>query len=180
MSSSQSTACILAKDSNYRYRFSGVTKIQHSFTAKVATSADSSSGSDYMNGARNEPNKVVLSVIESDTASAKLNATRMVEALEAIKRNRTLCTVVTPLMTYQNMLLTGLSVTEDESSQSGWSGTLTFTESVYLSSGRTDDRSSRPTNTGTKVTPKTISDDSGTSGARSPLQQMADRAGVSF
>ena len=157
-----------------------MTQIQHSFTAKVATSADSSSGADYVNGARNEPNKVVLSVIESDTAAAKLNATRMVEALEGIKRNRTLCTVVTPVMTYRNMILSGLAITEDESSQSGWTGTLTFTESVFLASGQVDDRSSTPVHTGTKVTPKTVSDDGSNTQIRTPLQQMADRAGVAW
>ena len=50
---------------DYEYRFAGVTQIKHSLTVKTATDTDSESEEDYINGARNQPNKVTLTVINS-------------------------------------------------------------------------------------------------------------------
>ena len=50
----------------YIYTFSGVISIQHEFTLKILTEAESASGTDYVNGARNKPDKIILTVAETD------------------------------------------------------------------------------------------------------------------
>ena len=127
-------------------------------TLKTDSDAESASGIDYVNAARNAPNKVILKVIESDVGHAAGWASRMLQALESLKRSRTLCNVVTSGFTYTSMLLTDLSVTEDEKSQSGWQGSLTFTQfaasaaavaSPYATTQlKTNDQSSTPTHIG--------------------------------
>ena len=81
---------------NYTYTFSGVLSISHRMTLKTDSDAESASGIDYVNAARNAPNKVTLKVIESDVGHAAGWANRMLQALESLKRSRTLCNVVTP------------------------------------------------------------------------------------
>ena len=130
---------------DYEYRFTGVTKITHSLTTKTATDTDSESEEDYINGARNQPNKVTLNVMETDITQSPGWASRMLNALEAIKRSRLICQVVTPLRSYENMLLSDLAITEDESVPYGWSGTLVFTETNGGASTRRYSNSSRIT-----------------------------------
>ena len=131
------------------YTFSGVISVQHEFSLKLQTDSESVTGSDYLNGARNQPDKVVLSVAESDVGHMSGWAARMMQAMESVKRTRTLCNVVTSAFVYSGMLLSEFTATEDETSQSGWQGTLTFIRSV-TSSGTTkrNDNSSRATHTG--------------------------------
>ena len=62
-----STATVYIKDYDIEYRFCGVTSIRHSLSLKVAQDTDSTEGQDYVNGARVQPNKLTLSVIESRT-----------------------------------------------------------------------------------------------------------------
>ena len=54
----------------YTYSFSGVISVQHEFTLKIQTDAESETGTDYVNGARNQPDKVTLTVRESDVGHA--------------------------------------------------------------------------------------------------------------
>ena len=54
----------------YTYTFSGVLSVQHAFSLKIQTNSESATGSDYVNGARNQPDRVVLSVIETDVGHA--------------------------------------------------------------------------------------------------------------
>ena len=156
----------------YVYTFSGVISVQHEFSLKIQTEAESASGSDYVNGARNKPDKVLLSVIETDVGHMSGRSDRMLQAMEALKRTRTLCNVVTPAKTYSAMLLSEFIATLDESSQSGWKGTLTFLQYVPPAEPeKTDDNASTPVHTGSTGTVQIVS---GTS-----LKNLLERAGVS-
>ena len=156
----------------YIYTFSGVVSVQHEFSLKIQTEAESSSGSDYVNGARNKPDKIILSVVETDVGHISGWSDRMLQAMEAIKRTRTLCNVITPAKTYSAMLLSEFVATVDESSQSGWQGTLTFVQYVPPAvQEKTDDNASTAVHTGSTGTVQTVS---GTS-----LQNLLARAGVS-
>ena len=95
----------------------------------------------------------------------------MLQAMEAIKRTRTLCNVITPAKTYSAMLLSEFVATVDESSQSGWKGKLIFVQYVPPAvQEKTADNASTAVHTGSTGTVQTVS---GTS-----LQNLLDRAGV--
>ena len=148
----------------YTYTFTGVLSVKHEYSLKLQTDSDSADGSDYINGARNQPDRVILSVAESDVMHSAGWSDRMLQALESIKRNRLLCTVTTSA-------LSGLSVTVDGKSQGGWQGTLTFTQyRTTAAVKKTNDNSSAITHTGSAGTARTVS---GTE-----LAQMLARAGV--
>ena len=145
-----STAYILVKKVGFKYSFDGVTSICHALSLKVSTDSDSSEGSDYVNNARNEPDVLTLSVAASDASVPVAGWSRqMMTTLSQIKELRLLCQVVTSLRSYDNMLLTALSVTQDETCPDGWTGTLTFTHTdppaVQV---KTADNSSVPVSTG--------------------------------
>ena len=156
-----SSAYITVKDYNQTYHFTGVMSVTHSLSLKVFEKADATELGSFVNGAKNQPDKVTLSVLETDAAhSAAGWATRMLDVLEFVKRNRLLCRVVTPHHTYDDMLLTGISVTQDEEHPDGWAGDLTFTEYIpmaILGETKTDDNASTPTNTGSTAPAKTDS-----------------------
>ena len=82
----------------FTYTFSGVISIQHAFSLKIQTESESATGTDYVNGARNQPDKVILTVLESDVGHLSGWADRMLQAMESLKRTRTLCNVVTCLL----------------------------------------------------------------------------------
>ena len=144
----------------YTYTFSGVISVKHELSLKLQTDSDSSSGTDYINGARNQANQIILSVIESDVGHAAGWSSRILQAMESIKRNRVLCEVHTSAFIYTGMLLSGIEATEDETSQSGWQGTLSFTQYVPVSSAssetKTNDNSSTATHTGVNGSTITI------------------------
>ena len=149
-----------------------MTSIEHSLSLNLEK--DSAQGSDIVNGARNKPDRVTLSVIETDAEHASGWAARMLEAMAALKKNRVPCRVVTSLGTYRRMLLTEISAKQDEENQCGWSGTLTFAE--YISSGdkktsgtKTKNNSSTRRNTGSAGSRKITG---------SPFQQLLQRAGI--
>ena len=78
---------------------------------------------------------------------------------------------MTSALTYTGMLLSGLSVTEDEKNQYGWQGTLTFTQ--YRTTAKvkkTNDNASAATHTGSAGPARTVS---GTE-----LAQMLRQAGI--
>ncbi len=156
-----STAYIKVKENGKKYTFDGVVSIAHALTLKVSTDSDSSSGADYVNNARNEPDVVTLAVVASDVNSAGQGQLR---ELAEIKEKRLLCKVVTNLRTYKNMLLTDLSVLQDENCPCGWSGTLTFTQVGRgdSSGGRVNDNSSTPSSTGNTAVNSGGSHNSGT------------------
>ncbi len=159
----------------FTYTFSGVISVQHAFSLKIQTESESATGTDYINGARNQPDKVILSVLESDVGHLSGWADRMLQAMESLKRTRTLCNVVTSAKTYSAMLLSEFTATVDETSQSGWQGVLTFVQYVPPAvPEKTNDNASTATHTGSAGPVQTVS---GT-GTSSPLRQMLQRAGV--
>ena len=161
----------------FTYTFSGVISIQHAFSLKIQTESESATGTDYVNGARNQPDKVILTVLESDVGHLSGWADRMLQAMESLKRTRTLCNVVTSAKTYSAMLLSEFTATVDESSQSGWQGVLTFVQYVPPAvPEKTNDNASAATHTGSAGPVQTVS---GT-GTSSPLRQMLQRAGVNL
>ena len=146
-----STAYILVKSAGYRYTFDGVVSTAHSLNLKISTDSDSSDTSDTVNNARNEPDVVTLSVAASDAHVPVEGWSRQTFASMAqIKENRLLCKVVTPLRTYDNMLLSSLSVLQDETCPEGWTGTLTFTRAdPPAAETKTENQSSTPRSSGT-------------------------------
>ena len=156
-----SSAYITVKPYNQTCHFTGVISVTHSLSLKVFETSDATELGSFVNGAKNQPDKVTLSVIETDAAhSAAGCAARMLDFLSAVKRDRLLCRVVTPHHTYDDMLLSGISVTQDEEHPDGWSGDITFTEYiplVALSDAKTDDNSSAAKNTGSAAPAKTVS-----------------------
>ena len=155
----------------YTYTFSGVLSVRHEFSLKIATDSESVSGTDYVNGARNQPDRLILEIMESDVGRAAGWSDRVIQAMEAVKRTRTLCDVVTTARTYNAMLLSEFTATQDETSQSGWKGSLTFTKYIPPETvEKTNDNASTPMHTATAGQVQTVSG--------SPLQQMLRRAGI--
>ncbi len=148
-----SSASIYVPSYGYTYTFTGVLSANHTLSLKTDSDSESSTGIDYVNAARNAPNQITLEVIESDVGHVAGWSARMVQAMEALKRNRTLCTVSTKYFTYDSMLLTEFTLIEDATSQSGWQGSLTFTQFRSSASGsKSNDYSSYSTNVGNSGT----------------------------
>ena len=156
-----SSAYILVKDYNLTYHFTGVVSITHSFSLKISDQADMTEAGAFVNGAKNQPDGVTLSVVETDAAhEARGWAERMLDVLSAVKKRRLLCRVVTPHHTYDNMLLSGVTATQNETSPDGWSGEIAFTECLASQAeAKTDDNASSATNTGSAAPAKTVSGD---------------------
>ncbi len=156
----------------YTYHFTGVTSIEHNLALNLNNKA--SQGTDIVNGARNLSNQVTLSVVETDTEHSPGWAARMLEAMASLKKNRTLCRVVTSMAAYDRMLLTEITATQDEENQYGWSGSLTFMEYIPVTEEnaeevKTNSNSSVRTNTGSGSAKKIT----GTA-----FQQLLRRSGV--
>ena len=168
----ESTAYVVCQKLKYTYHFTGVTAIEHNLALNIGN--DASQGGDIINGARNLPDQVTLSVIETDAVRGAGGSARMLEAMASLKKNRVLCRVVTSMAAYDNMLLTEINATQDEENQFGWSGSLAFMEYIPVTEEnaealKTNTNSSVRTNTGSSGTKKI----SGT-----PLQQMMASAGI--
>ena len=146
-----STAFLRVQETKQKFVFDGVVSISHAMTLKVSMDSDSSSGSDYVNNARNEPDVVTLAVAATEVYSERNGMKRAtVEKLAEIKEKRKYCRLVTKLRSYKNMLLTDFSVLQDETCPCGWTGTLTFTQvEPPRAAGNPEDNSSTPTSTGT-------------------------------
>ncbi len=156
-----SSAYITVRDYKQTYHFTGVISVSHNLSLKLFDKADVTEHGSFVNGAKNQPDKVTLTVLETDAAhSAAGWAARMLDILYSVKRDRLLCKVVTSHHMYEDMLLTAISVTQDEEHPDGWSGELTFTEYipvVVLQETKTEDNSSTVKNTGSTAPPKTVS-----------------------
>ena len=141
----------------YTYHFTGVTSIEHNLALNLDNKA--SQGTDIVNGARNLSNQVTLSVVETDVEHSPGWAARMLEAMAFLKKNRILCRVATSMATYDQMLLTEITATQDEENQYGWSGSLAFMEYIPVTEAnaeevKTNSNSSVRTNTGSGSTKK--------------------------
>ena len=92
---SNSTAYVTCSvgGNTYTYHFTGVTEIEHNLALNLDNTE--SQGMDIVNGARNLPNQVTLSVVETDVEHPPGWSARMLETMAALKKNRVLCRVVT-------------------------------------------------------------------------------------
>ena len=154
----------------YTYHFTGVTEIEHNLALNLNNKA--SQGADIVNGARNLANQVTLTVVETDVEHSSGWAAGMLEAMASLKKQRVLCTVVTSLATYRDMMLTEITATQNEDNQYGWSGSLAFMEYIPVTeenavAAKTDNNSSVRKNTGS------TGNLSGT-----PFKQLLQRAGI--
>ena len=133
------------------WHFTGVTSIEHSLSLTLGSTA--SGEAELINGARNQPDRVTLTVLETDAEHMPGWSAHMLAAMASLKSRRELCGVVTSLGTYTDMLLTEITATQDEENQYGWSGSLSFTQ--YLPADgentgtvKTNDNSSSREHTG--------------------------------
>ena len=151
MKTASPTVYLLNQASGEKISFDGVLSISHSLTLKLSTDAEGEeASSDTVNGARNEPDVVTLTILTSDAASdAKNHSAALFHALAAAKKARCLLKLVTRTRTYDNMLLSSLDLTEDETTPYGWHGTLTLTRVSPTTRKKQDDRSSTPDSPGT-------------------------------
>ena len=63
-----SSAYITVKPYNQTYHFTGVLSVSHSLSLKVFETSDTTELGSYVNGAKNQPDRVTLSVLETDAA----------------------------------------------------------------------------------------------------------------
>lgn len=151
-------AYILLPSNGVRYYFDGVTSITHALTLKLSTDSDGEDSDDYVNNAKNEPDSVTLNVVTSDVHGSPEDWSRsMFKAFASMKKKRLLCTVVTSLRTYKNMLLSDFTVVQDDTNPYGWTGTLTFTRTTPDKTKKENDNSSSTTYTGQTGTTKVLS-----------------------
>ena len=128
---------IYCKDRGETYMFDGVIKVNHTMTLKIEEEPDEKKASQYVNNAKNESNKVTFDIIMSDVYTDRNDLTKRAEnrsesaltVLNALKRDRVLLDVITNLMTYKNMLLAGITLTQDDgTTHYGFYGQLVFQE----------------------------------------------------
>ena len=155
VSSAYITAAVGGK--KQAWHFTGVTSIEHALSLHLDSTA--SGGTDVISGVRNRPDRVTLSVIETDAARGTGGAARILSDMNTLKRNRTLCRVVTSMGTYRKMLLTEIAAAQDEENQCGGKGTLAFTGSGSAdgkdtSGTKAADNASARKNTGTTAVKK--------------------------
>ncbi len=187
----QSSVWLKNADTGAELHFSGVTQVRHSLTLKVASDPDSSDATDYINGARRQPARVTLTLAESDAGRQRGSAARMLASLESIRGNRHRVTLTTELMVYNNMLLSDLTVIQEEGNPFGWTGTATFVEAVVVTViKKANDNASTVTNTGSasvrtagnEVKGGTIGavfkTDPGPKNYDNPLRQLLLRSGI--
>ena len=153
----QSSAYIVVKEQGTALHFTGVMEIVHHLSLKIFDKADVTEVASFVNGAKNDPDRVTLSVVETDAAhSAQGWAARMMDILYSVKRNRMLCRVITPQKTYEDMLLSEINATHNAENPDGWSGEISFTEYIpmaILGESKEDDNASTPKNTGSAAPP---------------------------
>ncbi len=152
--------------------FDGVLSVSYSHSLRVSTDTDETAGTDFVSGARSVPDRLILAVAASDVNRGETNASQLLlSSLISLKDTMTLLRAVTPLRSYENMLLTDISVARDEESPFGWQGTLTLTKTnpeiiasrpaqekaaAQTAPKKTSDNSSTKTNQGT-TTAQTVS-----------------------
>ena len=124
----------------------------------------------------------------------------MLAALDSIRRNRVLCRVVTSMGSWENMLLSEITATQDEENQYGWAGDVVFMQyiprneqyysdtsgggggyggggSTATSTRKTENNSSIKRNTGTKAAANTVSS-AAASAFSGALATVLGRAGI--
>ncbi|MBR4552061.1 MAG: hypothetical protein IKO13_07205 [Oscillospiraceae bacterium] len=174
---SESSAYIVPKGYNFNYHFAGVVEIEYNFALNI--NADPENETDVVNGARKLPSQIRLSVIETDVSHNTGWSAGMLQAMEKLRNARTLCTVVTSMGSWSNMLLSEVTATQDEENQIGWAGDLVFMQCLSANSltagimeastRKTENNSATARNIGTKGPPQNISG--------SVVQQTISRGG---
>lgn len=157
-SSSAYVSCTV-NGQTYTYHFTGVTEIEHNLALNLNNT--STQGTDIVNGARNLPDQVTLSVVETDAEHSPGWAAAMLNVMASLKKRRLLCRVVTSMAAYDNMLLTEITATQDGENQDGWAGSLSFMEYIPVTEenaadAKANDNSSVRKNTGSAGTKKVL------------------------
>ena len=173
MRASSSAYVVCDRDGRpYTYHFTGVTGVDH--TLSLSLDSTSSQGADVVNGARNLASQVTISAVETDVEHGSGWAASMLSAMAGLKKGRHLCKVVTSIATYDRMLLTEISATQDGENQYGWSGSLTFTE--YIPAAEENQANEKANNNSSNRTNK------GNTGAKkitgSVFLSLLERAGI--
>ena len=170
-----SSATVYIKNYDIEYRFAGVTSVRHSLSLKIAQDSDSTEGQDYVNGARVQPDKLTLSVAETDAGFYGARPSEMLEALDRVRRARALCLVTVGGKAYDNMLLSDLTVIQDDQTPCGWTGTLVFTQPTMISTVVRNDNSSRSVYIGNGSTARIASDEKKNA---AEISRLLERAGI--
>ncbi len=143
VTNSNQPAYIYDTDKGKTYVFDGVVKIQHALSLKMEEDTSSKKGKDIVNNAQNEPDEVTMEVVMSNVYSTQSDITQSnddrakgaLATLMELKKARRKVQVITYYATYNNMLLQGIAISQDESNHFGWTGELTFKEVTSSSSG---------------------------------------------
>ena len=146
--------CIYEQDTGKMYVFDGVVKIQHQISMKMEEEP-SKHKDQYVNNARNEPDKLTLEIVMSDVYdgggeianSVEMDATQFdaynasksristagetrssnaYATLKELKESRRKLSIVTPQYVYTEMLIASLVVNQEEASPYGWQGQIVF------------------------------------------------------
>ena len=183
----QSATWIRLMETGSEIHFSSVTQIRHSLSLKLATETETTESTDYLNGARVQPAKVTLSLMETDAGHPRGWAARIAQNLEACRTSRALLQIFTPVRNYRNMLLSDLVIIQEEGSPDSWSGTAAFTQADLYGDGNfVDDNSSTVMDIGDALGQTVSGNSSKSGGARgssnqitdSPLKQLLRKAGI--
>lgn len=128
-------AYIIDPDTGEFVSFDGVLKIQHNISLKIDEEEDKKHAGRYVNHALNEPDEVVMDVMMSnvhDGSNGQPDTTdrarNLYERLLRYKRERRLLTLVTLYAAYGSMLIRSISMLQDDTTQNGWSATITLQE----------------------------------------------------
>ena len=164
------TVAIYDSSTKKAYAFDGVIKLQHTGTLKMEEDLSEKKAyekNQYLNNAKVEPDKVTLNVIMSDvytdendltstvkvgkngkkTSSGETRSTAAMKVLHTLKDDRARLVVITPQYIYSDMLLSGLSISQNEDNPYGWEGQITF-QKAYEQKPKKDDPQVKNTDTG--------------------------------
>lgn len=166
--------CVINQSVKEFYTFDGVIEVKHSFSSRF-DECPSDYRDEYVNGARNEPDKISLDVMMSDVytnqtdltkgvpvdsrhSSARKNAKKHVtegdstsrssnalEKLYMLKTKRLKLTIITPQHVYLDMVLGAVTVKQDEKTPFGWEAQLDFQHYLELKPEKTSSSSSAST-----------------------------------
>lgn len=104
-----------------KYAFSGVTSVKHSLTVKVNTDSGMSTAAETVFSAVNEPDRITLTAVCSDTDG---EPARLFADLRALKESFTYLTLVSPVETVADLILTEVTAVTDNKAPNGWTATV--------------------------------------------------------
>ena len=148
------SCCVYDPSNGKVYMFDGVIRIQHQSTMKIEEEP-SNKKEEFINNARNEPDRVTLDVLMSDVyyggsaldssanissaQSSARNATKnyigMNESsrsanafaiLHDLKESRRRISVITPQYVHTDMIVNSIVANQDEANPYGWAGQIVF------------------------------------------------------